>query len=281
MTLQDLGLDVGAVLGEGVELGDVLGEVVIQLGQLDVGDGLQGDLEGSGLTGQLSGVVLLGEGDVHVELLTDLVADDLILEAGDEGAGAQLQVVVLALAALESDAVDEALEVDLGGVAVLGGSLIGDLGLAGVALADDLDLVVDLDLGCGLDHLGGLDALVALDLHGGLHGNGSGEGDAVVVDVGDIEFGAAHGLHTGLGQSGLIGLGKHLVSGILPENALTVHTLDDGAGSLTLTEAGDVDLAHLLTVYLAYGLVEGLLIHGELNEHCALLGLFCFDQVHG
>ena len=76
-------------------------------------------------------------------------------------------------------------------------------------------------------------------------------------------------------------VGNKKICGILIENALAVHTLDDGAGSLTLTEAGDVDLAHLLTVYLADGLVEGLLIHGELNEHCALLGLFCFDQVHG
>ena len=56
--------------------------------------------------------VVLGEGDVDVLLLTGLHADDLILKAGDKAAGAQLQVEVLTLAALEGNAVVEALKVD-------------------------------------------------------------------------------------------------------------------------------------------------------------------------
>ena len=44
-------------------------------------------------------------------------AHDLLLEAGDKGTGAQLQAVVLALAALEGHAVVKALKVDDGGVA--------------------------------------------------------------------------------------------------------------------------------------------------------------------
>mgnify|MGYP007003604533 CR=1 FL=1 len=44
----------------------------------------------------------------------------LILKAGDKAAGADLQIEVFALAAVESHAVVEALEVDGGGVALFG-----------------------------------------------------------------------------------------------------------------------------------------------------------------
>ena len=40
-------------------------------------------------THPLSSLILLGDGDVHVELLTGGVANDLILEARDERAAAQ------------------------------------------------------------------------------------------------------------------------------------------------------------------------------------------------
>ena len=56
-------------------------------------------------------------------LLAGLHADDLILKAGDKAAGAELEVEVLTLAALEGNAVVEALKVDVGGVALLGGAL--------------------------------------------------------------------------------------------------------------------------------------------------------------
>ena len=106
MSLQDLCLNISTVFSEGIEFGNVLSEIVIQRGQLDLGDALEANLEGSSLAGQLCSMVLLGEGNVYVELLTDLVTGDLLLKAGDEGAGAKLQVVVLALAAFKSDTVN-------------------------------------------------------------------------------------------------------------------------------------------------------------------------------
>ena len=111
----------------------------------------------TGLPASSAGVVL-GEGDVDVLLLAGLHADDLILEAGDKAAGAELEVEVLTLAALEGNAVVEALKVDVGGVALLGGAVhahetavaVGHLLQAGVDVGGH-----DLDLG-----LGGLKALV-------------------------------------------------------------------------------------------------------------------------
>ena len=80
---------------------------------------MYGALEGSFLASQLLCMVLLGEGYNNVLLLASLQADQLIFKARDEGAGAQLQVVAFALAALESNAVYEALEVDNNGVVLL------------------------------------------------------------------------------------------------------------------------------------------------------------------
>ena len=67
-------------------------------------------LEGGGFALQLLGVVIFGEGDVDVELIADVVADDLLLKAGDELAGADGQAEVLALAAVKRHAVQEAFE---------------------------------------------------------------------------------------------------------------------------------------------------------------------------
>ena len=77
------------------------------------------------------------------------MADDLLLEAGDEGAGAQHQRVVLGLAALESNAVNEALEVDVNGVAVLGSTLTGQQ--TAIAVLHTLDLGVNISLVNSLD----------------------------------------------------------------------------------------------------------------------------------
>ena len=121
---QSLGADVGLQLVQGVELGNVLGKLVVLLGNDGLGDLVQLDVEHDGLTGQLL-VVVLGEGDVDVLLLTGAHADDLLLKTGNKLAGAQLQVKVVALAALEGYAIVETLEVDVGGVAHLGGTLHG------------------------------------------------------------------------------------------------------------------------------------------------------------
>ena len=61
-----------------------LGKLPCSLTSLDL------DVEDDRLAGQVL-VIILGEGDVEILLLAGLHADDLILKAGDEAAGAQLQ----------------------------------------------------------------------------------------------------------------------------------------------------------------------------------------------
>ena len=136
-------------LVQGVVLADVLGEIVIQFGQLLVLDLVQLDLEGGVLASQFLSLVLLGELDVDVKLLTGLVANDLLLEAGDEGTAAQHQRVVLSLAAVESNPIDKALEVDIHSVTVLGSALTGQQ--TAIAVLHALDLSVNIGLVNSLD----------------------------------------------------------------------------------------------------------------------------------
>ena len=147
----------------------ILCQLVVQSGQLLVLDLVQLDLEDSFLASQLSSLILGGEGHVDVELLASGVADDLILEAGDEGAAAQGQAVVLSLAALECNAIDEALEVDIDDVAVLSSALTGQL--TGVALLHTLQLGVDGLVGNSMDRLLNGQTGVVADLDFGLDGD--------------------------------------------------------------------------------------------------------------
>ena len=196
-------------------------------------------MEHHGLTGQLL-VVVLGEGDVDVLLLTGAHADDLLLKAGNKLAGAQLQVKVVALAALEGNAIVEALEVDVGGVAHLGGTLHG-LGGCDV-LRHPIQLGLHLlvgDVDFGLLHFQPL-VLTQSDL--GVDFGGQGQGDDVVVaDLHIGQVGTVDGLEILLGNGKVINLGENLLQTVFVENVGAIHGLDHLSGSLALTEAGELD----------------------------------------
>ena len=110
--LAELGLDT-ALLALGEPLADVVaqlverveaglgGEVVVELGQLLRLDLLDRDGELGLLAGQLLGAVVVGERDVDGALVAGGRARELLLEAGDEPAGAELDHLVAALAAGE------------------------------------------------------------------------------------------------------------------------------------------------------------------------------------
>ena len=79
------------------------------------------------------------------------MADNLLLKARDELAGAEVEREVFALAALERNAVLEAFKVDQSGVAVLGSSF--NVGQTGVSLSHSFQLGVDVGSHDGLDGL--------------------------------------------------------------------------------------------------------------------------------
>ena len=224
------------------------------------------DLEHHGGAGQILGVIVLGEGDVHVLLVAGLGANQLILKAGDKGAGAQLQAVALGLAAVKGNAVLEALEVDDHGVAVLSLTLHGHHTAGAVDVG--LELVVDVLVGdLDLFLLSG-ETLVLAQLHLRTDSDGGLKGQAVLAGLQNLHVGPGHHVQLLLLHGIGIGLGIELVDGIFIEHAGAEHTLDDLPGSLALPEAGHVDLVALLQISL-------------LDRGLKLLAADLDDQLHG
>ena len=240
---------------------------------------MQLDLEDSFLASQLSSLILGGEGDVDVELFASRVADDLILEAGDEGAAAQGQAVVLSLAALECNAIDEAFEVDINDVAVLSSALTGQL--TGVALLHTLQLGIDGLVGNSMDRLLNGQTVVVADLDFGLDGDLDSQGHALGLVCGiHADLRAANGLDASFLDGCLVCVGEQLVDGIVGKDISAVHLLDQSAGSLALAEAGNCVLLALLLEDIGNCGLEGLSVDGELQLCHALFELFALDEIH-
>ncbi len=124
-----------------------LGELVVDGDGLRRLDRLHRDVELGVLAGQLLGRIGLRERHLDGALLARRGADELILEARNEGARAEVERDVAAGAALERRAVDLAGEVDRHAVAVLG---LGALALGGerpALLGDAVHRLVDLGVG--------------------------------------------------------------------------------------------------------------------------------------
>ncbi len=168
------------------------------------------------------GPVGFGEGDLHERLVADLGADELVLEARDERAGAELQIDALALAALELLAVDAADEVDGDAVAALGLRALVALGERAALAGHALQGLVHLRVGRLGDALG-------------------------QADVGEVgEFEARHHLEGDLEGEVTLGVERLLDLGLI-------------ARELDLRLQGELEA--VVGDDLAIGLVDGVLHH--------------------
>ena len=232
-------------------------------------------LEGGFLTGKLLGVVL-GEGYDDILLVACLEADELILEAGDERAGAERQGIALGLAAVEGLAVDKAFKVQNDGVAGLGFAVNGlD---AGVAVLHAAELCVDFGLGDGNGLLGDLDALVLAEGDLGVELSGNGQHDAAVfggLHIGN--GGLADSLELLLDNGSLVNVGEDLVHGVFIEHLRAVHALDKLARGLALAEAGDHDVLADLGIRLVQRGLELVLCDLDSDLCAAVFFLYVFN----
>ena len=236
----------------------ILRELIVELGKLLDLYLVKSDLE-SGILACKLGSVLLGELDIDVEALACVVADDLILKAGDELTRTELELIVGALAALKSLAVDKALEVDdcdvaLGGCAILNGD--GSC----VALSHSLDACINLFGGDGSFSLLGLETLVSLDLDIlGLDGDFHLEENAVLADRLNIDvLRAVNRLDARFLVSVGNSLGESYLKCIFIEDILAVESLDHGKRSFALAETGKCDLVLGLVISLENSSLERL-----------------------
>ena len=236
-------------------------------------------LEGGLLAGQLLGVVLLREGHDDILLVACLGADELILKARDKGARAQLELVVLALAALEGRAVYKALKVDADGVVLLGCALDG-LGTR-QALCHAVKLCLDISCQDLCFFLLDRQALVLAQRDFRLYRDLADQDDRTCVrHVRDIDISRGNCLDIGLLDGLFIGLGIADVQRIFEENAIAIQVLDDLAGRMTFAEARYGDTVAALLVCLLLGSFQ--FVRRNLNGQSdnALFQLFNIFQFH-
>ena len=264
-------------VSQGLKLRHILSELVVRLRDLGLLDLLDLHVEHHSLAGQILHIVL-GEGDVQILLIAHAQANELILKAGHEGAGADLQAVIGALAALEGLAIVKALEVDDSSIAHGDGTLHAHQ--TSGTLDIGLQLILDVGIGDLVKGLGSLQALILAQLHLGAHGDQSSKGQAVLAHLHDVHDRVAHILQALLLHSSLIGAGVHIVDGVFIKHAGAVHALDDLPGGLALTEAGDADAVAVLQISLLNGSLKlaGLHLDGQL--HCALFFLLNVGDLH-
>ena len=219
-------------------------------------------------------MIVLGEGEVDGLLVPSLHVHQLLLEAGDEGVGAQGQLIALGSAAVKGHAVLGALVVDDHAVPH-GGSPLHRLQTGG-AVHVLLKLTVHGFLGDGGQDLVGLQAFILLQGDHGTNGHSSLHGKALLAHFGDFHLGRGHGIQTLLLNGLGAGLGIEFFNGVFIEHPGAVHALDHLTGGLALTEPGDRDAGTVLAVGLLQAGLKFLLTHfdGQLD----LVFLFVFDN---
>ncbi len=138
--------------GREVREAQLLGQGVIRLRRLWRAHRLHGHLKDRGFAAK--GLRLIGFGERHrdVEGLFGRGPQELLLEAGDELAGAQDELGVFRRASREGLAGDAADEIDHHLISVLSGDLLSRASLIGPIFRRDLgQLLVDLRLGRAID----------------------------------------------------------------------------------------------------------------------------------
>ena len=202
-------------------------------------------------------MILFGEGYVNVKLFACAVADHLLLEAGDKLAGTELKGVVFSSAAVKSNIVNIACKIKNSGIAVLSSTIL-NVDYSCVTLTDTVKFLVNILVGNGNSLALNLDALVFAELYFGLNGDNGGENETIFADGNDVEINIIINiLKTAFLDGSVKSFGIKSVYSVLIEELLAVHTLDDVAGSLALTETGNVELSDILAVSSSAGLLKG------------------------
>ena len=226
---------------------------------------MKNNLEYCVLTRKL-GSVLGRERDVYIKLIACLVTDDLILKAGNKLTRAECKLIVLALAAVKSNSVNEALKVDNGNVILLSLSVVNGND-AGISLLHGGKLLLNVVRNNGSVALVSLDTLIVLDRDLRLNGNFHCHLNAVLADLGYIKImGSGNRLNACLLDGVADNIGIYDIKRILIEHTLAVELFNHFKRSLTLTEAGKLNLILLLVISLKNSLVEVLAAYGDFKS---------------
>ena len=260
------GADVVLQLFERVEFAYVLGELIVEFRQLLHAYIVNFAAEDRFFSREIFRVIIFGERNAHVDLVTGLCPDQLLFESGNKAARSQHERLVFGGAALELVFPDEPCVIQLDGVSVFGFPLDDDE--AGVALLERLQLDRDIFFFGLVYHFYGLDALVVFNRHFG--GDGYGYVDAECLPrferfLSKVHARPVHGLQIqGLDRFRVTGA-KQFVDRVFEKYIFSIPGFDDRSRSLPFAKSVDCEFTALGLICLLQGFFEILCRkrHGE------------------
>ena len=224
-------------------------------------------------------MVVLREGHIHLNLLIDLCADQLLFKPRNESAGTNGQIVVLTLAALESHTVHKAFKIQNRHIPVLHRP-VGNFNIPCVALPFFTDFLVNFLIAYAAVKLLQLDPLIFAKLHLRLDGTLRRKNKRLsFLNLYHINLRRRHNILPALFQRILIGVRKHFIYRILVKNFRSVHLLYHLTGNLPLTKAGNIYSVLILQKSALKRLLH--LVSGNLNRQlCHVFFQFLYLYAH-
>ena len=271
-------LNIGFIFIQCVEFGNILREFIVESGELLELQGIELRLEDGFLSRKIFCVIVLGEGDLDIKLVTGFLADDLLFEAGDEGTRAERQVVLFRLAALKGYAVDRTFVIDIGNVALLSRS-VGHIDGAGISLAGVLKLFVNVLLRYADSLLLGFDPVVTFNLNVGFYEAGRFQ-DNITVCGNDLKVRGSDHFETCFLHCLFKGFGKASVDGVLEKDSFPVKSLYDMLRGFPFSEAGNRHVLDQLLIGFCLRLVVSVFAHRKLHGKAGFLGQLLFQKAH-
>ena len=186
--------------------------------------------------------------------------------------------MTLALSAFECNTVNKALEVDIGDILLLSGSVC-NLNNSCELLPCSVYLSVNKRLGNSRKLSLSGKTCITLDLYLRLNKAVCLKYNVTLVRN-EIKRGIANNGDARFLNSCLECFGNACVDSVLEEDALAVKSFDDSLGCLALSEAGNVDVLNRLLICCELCLVVNLLGYGKLHSEAGLFGKLKFDKTH-
>ena len=267
----------GAELLHGVEIGHILGQLIVYFGQLLGADGVYLNVEHGVLALELVAVVFIGELNVKILLLANIHAYHLLFKAGYEHAAADGQLLMLCRAAIELNAVHCAAVIKFHFVAVFNGAL--NVYHAGDLLALALDLCVHHFIRNIILLLCHFYTLILAQSDLGHNGNNSLKLHILALfGAENGYFRPVYGLNIVLFNGGFVNRRIRYIKRIVHKYIPTVGLFDNALGRMSLAEAGYRDGLAQLKIRAVYRLFK--IRSGNAHSELHLIALKLFKTCH-
>ena len=251
-------------------------KLVIDFRQFLALDAVDLAMENRRLACEILRLIVFGERHIDILFLTRMDTNELILEARDEIAGADLQRIVLAFAAGKRDTIHFALEIERREVALFNSGVFRCIHHFRLVIGETINLLLDIFVRDIVHFFLNLEAFVIAELDLGTRHDRRFEHDVLaVLERDDVDLRARDDrLDVLFFHSGFDGIRREKFKRFLQDGVLADMRLDDLARRLALAEAGNFHLVCEAAASAALRLVE---IGGRsLDRQDDLLVLYVF-----